>query len=189
MSEEEIYLTPKKAAELLGVHPLTLYRWAKSGKIKYIRTPGGRFRYPLSEIKRILQQEEMVDKRFRAVIYVRMYPGEDNNIVNKRIEKLKKFAKERGLYILDVIVDTGGGICSKRPGLQKLLELVKRKSISTIIVENRSDISSICYWIFDEFFRAFNVTIEEFSKEKRDSKRFYQELIDFLIEVLQREVT
>ncbi len=46
----------KDAAEQLGVHPVTLRRWAESGKIEVVRTPGGHRRFPGAEIERLKRQ-------------------------------------------------------------------------------------------------------------------------------------
>jgi excisionase family DNA binding protein len=48
----------KEAADRLGVHPVTLRRWAESGKIQAVRTPGGHRRFTESEIKRLTTQAE-----------------------------------------------------------------------------------------------------------------------------------
>ena len=47
-------LTLREAKEILRVCTKTIQRWDKEGKIKCIRTPGGRRRVPESEILRIL---------------------------------------------------------------------------------------------------------------------------------------
>lgn len=39
------YAPPSIAARVYGVKPPTLRRWAKDGKIGFIKTPGGQFRY------------------------------------------------------------------------------------------------------------------------------------------------
>lgn len=39
------YAPPSIAATVYGVKPPTLRRWAKDGKIGFIKTPGGQFRY------------------------------------------------------------------------------------------------------------------------------------------------
>jgi len=49
----EKLLTPKEASKLLGVSTKTIQRWDKQGLIKVVRTPKGRRRIPLSEIKRV----------------------------------------------------------------------------------------------------------------------------------------
>ncbi len=52
----EIFHSLKEAAEQLGVHPVTLRRWAESGKIRVVRTPGGHRRFASSEIERLKRQ-------------------------------------------------------------------------------------------------------------------------------------
>ena len=47
-----------EAASLLGVHPNTIRRWEKEGRIRIVRVGGGHRRIPESEISRILAQEE-----------------------------------------------------------------------------------------------------------------------------------
>lgn len=51
------YLTVKQAAKLLGIHPLTLRNWDKTGKLKAIRHPINNYRlYPKEQIEAILKQ-------------------------------------------------------------------------------------------------------------------------------------
>lgn len=52
---EREYVRPKEAAKALGVSPKTLRRYWKKGKIKAVRLPSGRLRYPKDEIERIRQ--------------------------------------------------------------------------------------------------------------------------------------
>ncbi len=49
----------KVAAERLGVHPVTLRRWAESGKIETVRTPGGHRRFSEAEIRRLMQKTDL----------------------------------------------------------------------------------------------------------------------------------
>lgn len=39
------FVTPSRAAEIFDVTTQTLRRWAKEGKISFIKTPGGQYRY------------------------------------------------------------------------------------------------------------------------------------------------
>lgn len=49
------YVTIKDAAALLGVNPMTLRRWDKSGKLKPKRQPISGFRlYSMSELRRLM---------------------------------------------------------------------------------------------------------------------------------------
>ena len=50
LPDAEILLTPREVAELFGVDPKTVTRWAKAGKITSIRTLGGHRRFRKSEV-------------------------------------------------------------------------------------------------------------------------------------------
>ena len=47
-------LTIGQAAELLGVHPLTIRNWSERGTIRCLRTPGGHRRYRLRDLRRAI---------------------------------------------------------------------------------------------------------------------------------------
>ena len=47
-------LTIRQAAELLGVHPLTLRNWSEKGAVPCLRTPGGHRRFRPQDLQRML---------------------------------------------------------------------------------------------------------------------------------------
>ena len=49
--DAEVLLTPREVAELFGVEPKTVTRWAKAGKLTSIRTLGGHRRFRKSEVE------------------------------------------------------------------------------------------------------------------------------------------
>ncbi|MCA9959315.1 MAG: helix-turn-helix domain-containing protein [Chloroflexota bacterium] len=51
------WLSLKDAAVRLSVHPTTLRRWADSGSIAYMLTPGGHRRFAETDIDRFLQEQ------------------------------------------------------------------------------------------------------------------------------------
>lgn len=51
---ENRLLTIGQAAELLGVHPLTVRNWSEKGTIRCLRTPGGHRRYRIEDLERVL---------------------------------------------------------------------------------------------------------------------------------------
>lgn len=53
------WLSLKKAAELLDVHPSTLRRWADSGAIGVMLTPGGHRRFDANEIGQFAQSQRV----------------------------------------------------------------------------------------------------------------------------------
>lgn len=48
---------PRKAAALLGVSPVTLAKWARGGKIRYTKTPGGHRRFHADVIRAALRED------------------------------------------------------------------------------------------------------------------------------------
>lgn len=54
------HVTPKKAAEMLGVHVSSLRRWESEGNLQTVRTPGGQRRYNLEEVEKTAGQSKPV---------------------------------------------------------------------------------------------------------------------------------
>lgn len=64
---KEIYFSIKEAAEILGVSPLTLRNWDKSGKFKANRHPMNNYRvYKLSALEHIIADIESGSDRSNA---------------------------------------------------------------------------------------------------------------------------
>ena len=47
------YLWAAEVADLLHVSPKTVSRWAKEGKLPFLKTLGGHRRYPAAEIRQL----------------------------------------------------------------------------------------------------------------------------------------
>jgi excisionase family DNA binding protein len=54
----ERLLTPGEVATLFRVDPKTVTRWAASGRISSIRTPGGHRRFREAEVRELLQSSD-----------------------------------------------------------------------------------------------------------------------------------
>ena len=63
MPETDGWLSLKQAADRLGIHPTTLRRWADSGEIPVMLTPGGHRRFAISDIERFSEEH----RRMRMV--------------------------------------------------------------------------------------------------------------------------
>jgi excisionase family DNA binding protein len=56
ISSEPAYLRTAEVADILHVSPKTISRWAKEGKLPFLRTLGGHRRYPDREIRVLAEQ-------------------------------------------------------------------------------------------------------------------------------------
>jgi excisionase family DNA binding protein len=50
------YLLAAEVADILHVSPKTVSRWAKEGKLLYLKTLGGHRRYPEAEIRELVSE-------------------------------------------------------------------------------------------------------------------------------------
>lgn len=57
MADHERLLIPEEVATLFRVEPKTVTRWAASGRIRSIRTPGGHRRFRMSAVQALLADE------------------------------------------------------------------------------------------------------------------------------------
>jgi excisionase family DNA binding protein len=55
-SQNPSYLRTAQVAEILYVSPKTVSRWAKEGKLPFLKTLGGHRRYPEAEIRELAEE-------------------------------------------------------------------------------------------------------------------------------------
>ena len=51
-------LKPREVAHVFGVTTQTIWNWINNGRIRAVRTPGGRYRIPASAIDAILAPDD-----------------------------------------------------------------------------------------------------------------------------------
>ena len=94
----ERLLRPKEACKVLGVSYTTLRRWIKEGKIRAVRTLGGKYRIPEGEVKRILKGAEVGE--VRAVIYARVSSRDQRDDLERQIDYLVQYCNTKGYSCL-----------------------------------------------------------------------------------------
>ena len=174
--KEKLY-TLKQASEILGVHPKTIQKWDREGKIKVIRTPGGRRRIPESEIKRLLgiKPEEGL-----IIGYARVSSHTQKDELKNQIEAIKEYARERG-WEIQILKDIGSGLNENRKNYRKLLESVAKGEVSKVIITYPDRLTRFGFKTLEFFFRQHGaeiITIHERDKTPRE------ELIEDLITII-----
>ena len=92
------YVTTRKAVALLGVHPNTLRRWANSGRIEHIRSPGGKRLY---NVDAFLREKVGV----RVVCYARVSRYGEKDDLQSQVALLQSRYPEA-----EIVKDIGGGL-------------------------------------------------------------------------------
>jgi excisionase family DNA binding protein len=108
------------AAHELGLHPMTVRRWIKAGRIQVVQM-GREVRIPRAEIERMVGK---LDGRL-LVLYGRVSEHGQKDDLETQLERLQTWAKaeRKGKETL-ILSDIGSGLKAGRRHLQRLLKLV-----------------------------------------------------------------
>ncbi|MBC7113155.1 MAG: IS607 family transposase [Candidatus Methanomethyliales bacterium] len=179
MSLERHY-TMKEASKILGVSVRRLQIWDKEGKIKCIRTPGGRRRIPESELKRVIGVKE-VDVSKKAVIYARVssHDQKQKGDLERQRQSLLEYAKLKGYDVVSILEDVASGLNEDRKSLNKLFNVVEKREVGAVIIGFKDRLTRFGFKYLERYFASHNVKIEVVNGE--EPKDAYQELVDDLI--------
>ena len=174
----------KEASEILGVHPKTLQRWAREGKIRVVKTVGGIRRIPESEIRRLLGEEvKRVDevREVRVVLYARA-SSYDHGDLDRQLELLRKYAQKKGYKIVEEIKDRASGLKEDRKGIKRIFELAEKGLIDKVIVTYPDRLARFGLKYIERHLNYCRVSVEYIKpKEQKEPK---EELIEDLISII-----
>ena len=143
------------AARELGLHPLTVRRWIKQGKLQAVRV-GLEARIPRTEIERFLGK---TDDRL-LILYARVSGHGQKADLERQKEPLVAWANEirpgrRQLLLFDI----GSGISTTRKQLQRLLHLVVKDEVAEIAITYPDRLTRFGQDYLNVLFESFGVTL------------------------------
>ncbi len=143
------------AAHELGLHPMTVRRWIKAGRIQVVQV-GREVRVPRSEIERIVGT---VDGRL-LVLYGRVSGRGQQDDLNTQLERLQAWAssERKGVETL-VLSDIGSGLKAGRRQLQRLLKLVCEDRVAEIAITSEDRLTRFGQEFLETLFSCFGVTL------------------------------
>jgi putative resolvase len=169
---ERLY-TLKEAKKLLGVTTRTIQRWDKEGKIRVVRTVGGRRRIPESEIKRILGLKEE-----RVIVgYARVSSTTRKDDLERQKQLIHSYAKDKGYDKIQILSDVGSGLNENRKGFLRLLEMVAERKVSKVIVAYKDRLTRFGFETLRKMFQAFGTEIEVIYSEEKAQDELVEDLI------------
>jgi excisionase family DNA binding protein len=92
---DEVWLTIKQAAAMLGIHSTTLRRWADEGQLPVLLTPGGHRRFSKNDIERFTEER----RRLRVVAGMEALWAEQ--ALSKARQKIVHQEKKQWLAVFD----------------------------------------------------------------------------------------
>ena len=177
----ERLLRPKEVCQRLGISYSTLSRWVREGKIRAIKTAGGKYRVPESEVRRIAEGLPL-SREVRAVIYARVSSSDQRSDLERQVQYLTEYCASRGYKVVDVLSDVASGLKTNRRGLLKLFNYVVNRQVDVVVVTYRDRLTRFGFDYLDYFFKQYGVRVEVvFGEEPKDAHR---ELVEDLIEIV-----
>jgi putative resolvase len=171
-------LRVSKAAHELGLHPFTVRKWIKQGKIHAVWV-GQEARVPRSEIERLVGKS---DGRL-LVLYGRVSGQGQKEELETQLARLQGWAKtERTGKPTLILSDIGSGLKASRKHLQRLLKLVIEDQVAEIAVTYADRLTRFGQEYLQILFESFGVTytVLEPGKDKTPE----QELTDDLFAII-----
>jgi excisionase family DNA binding protein len=143
------YVTPREAANALGVNPRTLARWSEDGKIKAIKTEAGQRRYDIAEY---LKQKSGTTELARrsTVLYARVSTSSQRDDLKRQTEALTT-SYPGG----EIITEIGSGLNFRRRKLNTILERIISGDIQCLVVAHKDRLARFGFelieWLCEKF--------------------------------------
>ena len=177
-ADEPKLLRVSKAAHELGLHPFTVRKWIKQGKIQAVWV-GQEARVPRSEIERLVGK---TDGRV-IVLYGRVSGQGQKGDLDTQLARLQVWAQtERTGKPALLLSDIGSGLSATRRQLQRLLKLVREDQVAEIVVTNPDRLTRFGQEYLQVLFDSFGVTLTIL--EPGEDKTGEQELTDDLLALI-----
>jgi putative resolvase len=137
-----MYIPSRKAAQILGLHPNTLRKWADDGRIQHIRTESGQRLYDVDSY--------LGNAAKRTVVcYCRVSSYSQKDDLTRQVS----FLRER-YPNAEIVKDIGSGLNYKRKGLKSILGRCLRGEKLEVVVAHRDRLArfgfEILEWIIRE---------------------------------------
>ena len=166
------------AAYELGLHPFTVRRWIKLGKIQAVRI-GQEARIPRSEIERL---RGSTNERL-LVLYGRVSGQGQKDDLDTQVERLQVWAKaEQPGRKTPVLSDIGSGLPATRKQLSRLLKLVCEDRVGEVAVTYGDRLTRFGQAYLETLFDSFGLTLTILSPD--EEKTAEQELTGDLLAII-----
>jgi putative resolvase len=177
-AEEPKWFRVGRPAHELGLHPLTVRKWIKAGKITAVRV-GNEARIPRSEIERLVGK---TDQRL-LVLYGRVSGHGQRDDLEVQLQRLQSWAAtERTGRETLVLSDIGSGLNATRRQLQRLLQLVCEDQVAEVAITYEDRLTRFGQEYLETLFAAFGVTLTVL--ERGEEKAPEQELTADLLALI-----
>lgn len=178
------YITTREAKKILKVNEDTLRRWADSGKIPFIRTPGGQRLYDVQQyfsratsIATPFEPPKTQENSKESICYCRVSSQGQKDDLKRQIAYMQeRFPSHR------IVSDVGSGINFKRRGLRTVLEMACKRQLSQVVVAYRDRLCRFAFELFEWIFLSNGVQLVVLNESVESSEQ--AELAEDLLAII-----
>ena len=165
--DKTIYMSGKKASELLGVHQRTLHLWDLKNQIDVMRAPGGKRFY---NVNKYLKEQGLICTNIENT-NVKCVNMEDLNDTNEKVkicyarvssigqqndlERQKELLKN--LYPTHILIDDiGSGIKLTKRGILKIIDLAIKGKIDELVIVHKDRLARFGYDLIEYIIKTYS---------------------------------
>lgn len=165
---------------LLRITRPTLTKYVKSGIIKAVPLPNGRYEYDSDSVYMFLNK----GVKRKTYIYARVASSKHEDILNEQVERLRQFCFANGYTVSGIYKDVASGVhFNKRVGFFAMLDDVLDNKVERVVIMYKDRLSRTCFDLCKCLFEQHRCTIEVMSdegSENLDRSEIKNDVTEFL---------
>jgi excisionase family DNA binding protein len=160
------------------LHPLTVRRWVKEGKIAAVAI-GRESRIPITEVERLLGEQ----RAGMIVLYARVSAPAHKDDVQRQVEQLEQWALlARTGQKTTTLTDIGSGLKTERKSLHKLLALVQDYQVAEVVLTSSDRLTRFGLSYLQTLFSGYGVILTILHPDQEQTPE--QELTEDLLTII-----
>jgi predicted site-specific integrase-resolvase len=186
-------ISSREAAKRLGVTTRTLGRYIEQGKITPMKNRiNGRVYIDSDQILYLLGSRVPQDRL--VIAYCRTAPIPDSGAagissqtrLKEQVDRVEGYCTARGIRVDEVIqeVRRANRLDDNAPGLNKILDLVLRKKVSTLIIETPDRLARFLAWDLIERVLIYHGVEIHIIQPKANRQEFVDEIKEELVDII-----
>lgn len=170
----------KEVLELLQITRPTLTKYVKTGLIKVIVMPNGRYDYDEKTVYMLFNKG--VSRK--TYLYARVSTPKQKVDLENQVELLKQFCFSNGYSVNRVFTDVASGIgFEKRKDFFLLLDDIIAGKVERVIITYKDRLSRVSFDLFYYLFKKYHteiIVMSEVGSQKLDNEEIFEEIVSLL---------
>lgn len=173
----------KEVLKILGITQQTLWKYAKSGKIK-IKSKLSRsyYEYDDDSVYALVGQKKK-KKQKKIISYARVSTQNQKKQLSEQNQRIYDSCISRGLKLDKQFSDIKSGMSADRKEFQEMMQMIIRGDVEMLVIENKDRLVRFGYEILEKMFKYFGCKILVLN-DILENKSYEQELTEDLISII-----